>query len=1164
MPLVNAHNGNRHSRRILFLALLSAFLFLQSAAAAEASSLTDLYNRAYKLQSQGQYAQAEQLAVQVAKAVERKHGRAHQSWGSTLELFARIRAGQGRYAEAEQYFKQALAIWLRRPGPRSRLAAVGHNALGEFYRKQGRYKEAISQYQNAIRKYRRLQGRNGIDVAASEGNLGLAYQALGRLQESEKLLLRSLRILKKGGSKTTHYVANTHNNLGVLYYDMSRFQDAETHYRQAYGLYRRVYGANHPIIASIYNNLANVVERLGRSQEAIALLKQSLSIREKLFGSKHPDYALTLLGLAAIDNSAGRYRAAMENYTRALSIYLAVYPPTHPRIATTMHNLGAVNYHLGDYEQSEKFFRGAIQIKERKFGSDHATVALGLRSLANVYKAQRRYEDALPLLRRAHKIYTSRDLNHVRTAEFLHDYGNFLSDYGRTDQALKIYRSARQIGEKILGRDHPDVIRTVTNIAKVHFKLGQLDETEATLKYVVQTLEKRFGSEHIELATPNNNLGILYRTQKRFDDAERHLKHALKLRLAAFGRDHRKVASTLESLGVLYKDQGHLDMAYDQFKQQIDILKRLRTRAGSADDRAADGLAVQDRPVFHELVDIGWSLSEQDADRRELLAEAFDAAQWSERSTASRALNQMATRFAGGTSQLARLIRTRQDLVVERQAVDKSLIKALGVPAKKRDAALIERLRARHADTDRAIKVNDARIAAKFPEFEELSDPKPLSGKALQDLLGPKEAMLLYMAGEERVHLWAVTREAITWKKIDQSHADLQREITALRKSLDPVASLSSSGRGFTREEVCRGLSRQDQPCEAYDTDLGRAHRLYRTLMAPVESVIAGKTHLMVVPSRALTGLPFHMLVTAEPPSAGTLDERFRQAEWLIRRHAVTILPSVSSLRALRVFARKGGAGQAFIGIGDPVFRKPVSGQTPTVADPAASGTRGFAAYFRGRLADVDALSGAIPPLPDTADELRAVGKVLNAREGDIILGRRANEAVLKQFSANGRLADHRIVHFATHGLIAGEIKGLAEPALALSLPAKATETDDGLLTASEIAQLKLNADWVVLSACNTAAGDKPGAEALSGLARAFFYSGTRALLVSHWPVVSEAAVQLTTRTFASLSADPTIGRAEALRRSMLSLIDEGKPYQRHPSYWAPFIVVGEGAAKSG
>ena len=106
-------------------------------------------------------------------------------------------------------------------------------------------------------------------------------------------------------------------------------------------------------------------------------------------------------------------------------------------------------------------------------------------------------------------------------------------------------------------------------------------------------------------------------------------------------------------------------------------------------------------------------------------------------------------------------------------------------------------------------------------------------------------------------------------------------------------------------------------------------------------------------------------------------------------------------------------------------------------------------------------------------------------------------------------LADYRVVYFATHGLVAGEVKGLGEPSLALTLPKQPSETDDGLLTASEVAQLKLNADWVVLSACNTIAGDKPGAEALSGLARAFFYAGARALLVSHWAVESNAATRL-------------------------------------------------------
>jgi CHAT domain-containing protein len=169
-----------------------------------------------------------------------------------------------------------------------------------------------------------------------------------------------------------------------------------------------------------------------------------------------------------------------------------------------------------------------------------------------------------------------------------------------------------------------------------------------------------------------------------------------------------------------------------------------------------------------------------------------------------------------------------------------------------------------------------------------------------------------------------------------------------------------------------------------------------------------------------------------------------------------------------------------------------------------------------------------------------------------------ATEKIVKRLD----LSAGRIIAFATHGLIAGDLAN-AEPALVLTPPEKGSSLDDGLLTASEVAQLKIDADLVILSACNTAAGDgSEGAEGLSGLAKAFFYAGSRALLVSHWPVVSEAAVKLTTRMLNATVNDPDIGHSEALRRSMLDLIhDQEKPYFAHPLFWAPFVIVGEGGS---
>ena len=198
------------------------------------------------------------------------------------------------------------------------------------------------------------------------------------------------------------------------------------------------------------------------------------------------------------------------------------------------------------------------------------------------------------------------------------------------------------------------------------------------------------------------------------------------------------------------------------------------------------------------------------------------------------------------------------------------------------------------------------------------------------------------------------------------------------------------------------------------------------------------------------------------------------------------------------------------------------------------------------------------------------MARLLGAAKDQVYLGARASEGVIRKLNNARVLSGARIVHFATHGLVADETEALtnslAEPALLLTPPATATDLDDGLLTASEIAELKLDADWVVLSACNTAAGgDRGNAEALSGLARAFFYAGARALLVSHWSVDSHAAVLLTTGAFAEIERNPMIGRAEALRRSMLAaMVDASRPTKwvlaAHPAVWAPFVVVGEGA----
>ena len=208
----------------------------------------------------------------------------------------------------------------------------------------------------------------------------------------------------------------------------------------------------------------------------------------------------------------------------------------------------------------------------------------------------------------------------------------------------------------------------------------------------------------------------------------------------------------------------------------------------------------------------------------------------------------------------------------------------------------------------------------------------------------------------------------------------------------------------------------------------------------------------------------------------------------------MSVLPSVASLRALRVVARKAESVKPMIGFGDPIFdpaeRAKASAERSATKRRAAAMTRAYSEFWQGTSLDRKQLAQGLPSLLETADELTAVADKLGAPRSDIHLQKEASEAAVKR----APLANYGIVYFATHGLLAGDVKGLAEPSLALTIPNEPSALDDGLLTASEVAQLKLNADWVVRSACNTAAGEKPGAEALSGLARAFFYAGAHAL----------------------------------------------------------------------
>ena len=311
--------------------------------------------------------------------------------------------------------------------------------------------------------------------------------------------------------------------------------------------------------------------------------------------------------------------------------------------------------------------------------------------------------------------------------------------------------------------------------------------------------------------------------------------------------------------------------------------------------------------------------------------------------------------------------------------------------------------------------------------------------------------------------------------------------------------------------------------------------------------------------------MPFHIFVKSKPKIAQPASNQlapYREADWLVRTYAISILPSVSSLATLQYHKGDDRHRKPMIGFGNPVFQSPPVEVVSAEAESrglskrrrGARQHRSFSSFWSPAGVKRDVL-GELAALPESEKELKTVLASLSGDSADLKLGLDASETNVKQ----SNLSDYRVVYFATHALVSGQV-GLGEPAIALTLPATPTEQDDGLLTSSEIAMLHLDADWVVLSACDTASAEKPGAEGLSGLARSFFHAGARSLLVSSWDVDSNAAATLAAATFGTLKSDPTLTKAEALQRAMLAVLrDTTDPSHAYPDYWAPFVVVGSG-----
>lgn len=750
----------------------------------------------------------------------------------------------------------------------------------------------------------------------------------------------------------------------------------------------------------------------------------------------------------------------------------------------------------GQLLEAESSIRKALQLTRRFDGNGKIDILLFeaaiLNRFAEILYSQKRYKDAEELSALVVKIYKSKCASIGLMAQAARETrAKSLLALGRNSEAENIFSSI----EDAL-KDDPNVLRNRFGASlswAVSVLLnGDARKSEKRLSAVLDRVRQQFGRDSVKEAEAIGFLG-----------------------LAKLMQGERQTGmSNLAKAYVLFSN-GQSEVMSNQWSRQI-ILKRYLKELLT--DPGADSLNI-----------------------------AYQVAQSLHLGRVQRALSQNAARSKVGNEELAALIRQEQDLAKKEETLIHALNSLLGTWGNEKQKISngiekqLPKIRGARATLNRE-------IANRFPRYNLLINPKPLTLAETKKLLKPQQALLVTGSIGNQTYIWSVPAKGSPKVKIAPiSQNQLSQKVARIRAALDP-GSIISIG---------------DIP--TFDVEL--AHQLYKEILSPVRDTWQDAQELLVVANGPLGTLPFSLLVTERRKISNDdslLFSRYKKISWLAREIAITNLPSVSAVKDLGV-SRSAVSRQErpFVGFGDPFF----SAYQEKQANSRQLASRGMMLRSSPATRAVDSAEiDRLPRLADTRDEILAIASALKAiPKRDVFLGKSASEAQVKSMD----LMPYKVISFATHGLVPGDLNGLSQPALALSSPKVTHSNEDGLLTMNEILGLKINADIAVLSACNTAAADGRGAEAISGLGRAFFYAGARSLLVSNWPVHSGATTELMTNLFQRQATNQNLSRAEALRQTRLHLIDRGTGKvgskaafsYAHPIFWAPFTLVGDGGS---
>lgn len=897
--------------------------------------------------------------------------------------------------------------------------------------------------------------------------------------------------------------------------------------------------------APVLNDLANVLQQRGESEAALALRRDALAAAppyEQPF--MRVRLAEQLFELGRRDAGARQVAEAQATVDGALA--QARLPPNQRRVllrartaalrvlSTEAQRRGRWDEAVALAERAERAARDALAAPRT---AEHPAARMrlavdvahtltrktqALRAAGRLYDAEQALRDSLRFAAEVELPARQRAALHATAGQLRFAQREFAQAARQARRALELLDTLGHApdDDAVLGRRH-DLFIALAGQDRWTDALAELRQLDASFDGAAAAQRRRIAF--------------------RFDRAYVYLGNGLHAEAAALFEQSARSRARLHGEGHFFAAQARGLQGVALWRTGEPALQRqavplLAAAAASlVDPRNADYLEpIGLRPTVRRWI-VGAAIEALARFEPERVGDALGLADWLRAGAVQQALSDAAVRAAAATPALAALVREEQEARNEIRALRDGLEEEAGGD----DAPVLPEvagpMRERIAALEATRQSLQRRIREGFPGYDRLVRPLPPTLAQIAAQLRPDEALLVLMPEAGGVNTWAVKQAdgvpQVRFHRAELPEARLQAEVDALR------ASLESFGR--------------DGRLQPFDAR--RAHALHQVLLAPLAPFLADRPQWIVSAAGALALLPPAVLVT-RPPVAG------EEPAWLVREVALAQVPSVGAWLSLRTLPRRQAADQPLMAWGDPLFDP----RAPAAAASAPAAPVRRLALPRAPLPEPEAATPAgvpyyaIPPLPETRSEVQALARLLGAAPADaLLLGADATRDSVLRANASGMLARRRVVAFATHGLVAGDLPRLTQPALALAGTGR--EPEDALaplLTLEDVLGLQLNSEWVILSACNTAAADGRAEEALSGLARGFFYAGGRSLLVTQWAVESDSARELVTRSFAHLAAQPGASKAVALREAMLQVLADRR--WRHPAFWAPYVLVGE------